>query len=315
VRTWRRLQQIGAIPVKQSVYVLPDSPATREDFEWLKTEVNGAGGAAAVFAAESVDAADDETLIQEHRRARDQEYAALADDIEHVISRVRGRGRAPGTRAPAVRRLADLFRERLAAIERIDFFGARGRQRVETLLDRLSTVIPPHESPTPANGASPADARRYRNRVWVTRPRPGVDRMASAWLIRRFIDRRARFAFAADVRTSPSKAIPFDMYGAAFSHHAEQCTFETLCAVFRLHDAALTRVAAIVHDLDLKDGRFGAPEASTVGAMIDGLQLAHHRDTELLAQGMALFDALYRSFQGTPHRRPRHSPASSRQRR
>jgi hypothetical protein len=133
--------------------------------------------------------------------------------------------------------------------------------------------------------------------VWITRPRPGVDRMASAWLIRRFIDRQARFGFAADREAVPEHGLPFDMFGVEFSHQGGGCTFETLCSRFDINGPALQRIAAIVHDLDLKDGRFGAPECSTVAAMIDGLQLADHNDDALLEQGMTLFDSLYRSFE------------------
>jgi hypothetical protein len=131
----------------------------------------------------------------------------------------------------------------------------------------------------------------------VTRPRPGVDRMASAWLIRRFIDPHARFDFAADRHAVPDNGVPFDMFGVEFSHQGDGCTFETLCSVFGIREPAVSRIAGIVHDLDLKDARFGAPEGAAVGAMIEGLQLAYIDDDALLAQGMTLFDSLYRSFE------------------
>ena len=121
--------------------------------------------------------------------------------------------------------------------------------------------------------------------------------MASAWLIRRFIDAQARFAFAADRASVPADALPFDMFGVEFTHHGDDCTFETLCKVFTLHDAAITRVGELVHDIDLKDAKFGAPEAPTISAMIDGLQLTHADDHDLLEQGMAMFESLYRSFE------------------
>jgi hypothetical protein len=121
--------------------------------------------------------------------------------------------------------------------------------------------------------------------------------MASAWLIRRFIDGEAQFGFAVDREAVPAHAIPFDMFGVEFSHQGEGCTFETLCTVFEIREPAVARLATIVHDLDLKDGRFGAPEATTLGAIIEGLQLAHPDDEALLAQGMTLFDSLYRSFE------------------
>jgi hypothetical protein len=191
-----------------------------------------------------------------------------------------------------------VFRERLIGIEHIDFFGSAGRDHVATLLTRLENHASGKDArATATNTTGPTDAEKYRGRRWVTRPRPGVDRMASAWLIRRFIDPQARFEFAADRDSVPDDGLPFDMFGVEFSHRGEGCTFETLCGFFMIQGPAVARIAAIVHDLDLKDDRFGAPEAVTVGHVIDGLQRAHGDDDTLLLQGMALFDSLYRSFE------------------
>jgi len=298
VTTWRRLQQIGAIPLKQAVYVLPDTPEAREDFEWLKTEVKAAGGDATVFTADNVDAWSDDTLIEEFRRVRQETYGELARDIEAAIRRAGNVRRTRGTRAPAVRRLVDIFRERLIAAERIDFFGSAGRDRVLTLLAQLeSRIAAPARPPGPGGSDGSGRAASRQGRLWITRPRPGVDRMASAWLIRRFIDRQARFGFAVDAKSAGDESVPFDMFGVEFSHQGDGCTFETLCSAFGLDTPPLSRIAAIVHDLDLKDGRFGAPECSTVGAMIEGLQLAYQDDEALLTQGMTLFESLFRSFE------------------
>ena len=295
VRTWRRLQQLGAIPIKQAVYALPDTPNTREDFEWLKTEVKAAGGDASVFAADHVDTWSDDALVDEFRRAGQDAYAALARDIEKVLKRASAARRPRGTRAPATRRLLDVFRQRLTAIEGVDFFGSAGRDRVTTLLQQLDEHTSGKRETSTGQSGTPTGT--YRGRLWVTRPRPGVDRMASAWLIRRFIDGQAQFAFATDRNALLPDAIPFDMFGVEFSHHSESCTFETLCTVFQIEEPGVARIAAIVHDLDLKDDRFGAPEATTIGAIIEGLQLAYPDDEALLAQGMTLFDSLYRSFE------------------
>lgn len=296
VRTWRRLQQIGALPVKQAVYVLPDSPAAREDFEWLTCEVTEAGGEASVFAADVVDAWSSDRLVEAFTRARRAAYASLAAEVERAVKRAeapRRRGRRPRLAGP---RLLALFRERLGAIERVDFFGGAGRETVVTLLGRLEAAAGA-DRPSPARAAAAVERDAYQARRWVTRPRPGVDRMSSAWLIRRFIDRQARFEFAADRESLPSaSAVPFDMFGVAFGHRGDACTFETLCAVFGIADPAVARVAGIVHDLDLKDGRFGAPEAATVGALIEGLQLATPEDELLLERGMTLFESLYQAF-------------------
>ncbi len=235
VRTWRRLQQIGAAPVKQAVYVLPNTPAAREDFEWLTTEVKGAGGDASVFAADSVDAFSDDALVEEFRRARQEAYGALAREIERVLSRMNITRRPRGTRAPAVHRLVEVFRGRLSALERIDFFGSAGRDRVISLVAQLEErARPASTSKGVASAAGFADVTSYRRRVWVTRPRPGVDRMGSAWLIRRFVDPEARFGFAVDRNSLPEgDTIPFDMFGVEFTHRGEDCTFETLCSHLR----------------------------------------------------------------------------------
>jgi hypothetical protein len=297
VRTWRRLQQLGAIPVKQAVYALPDTPDAREDFEWLRSEVKAAGGDASVFAADNVDPWSDDSLVEDFRRSRQEAYSTLARDIESILKRAASTRRPSGGRAPALRRLLDVFRERQAGIERIDFFGSAGRDRVATLMTRLEEQALGRAAAASTASGGPDGAERHHARLWVTRPRPGVDRMASAWLIRRFVDPQAEFAFAADRDAVPDGSLPFDMFGVEFSHQGDGCTFETLCRVFALQGTALARIAAIVHDLDLKDNRFGAPEAATVGHVIDGLQFAHADDDTLLAQGMALFDSLYRSFE------------------
>jgi hypothetical protein len=293
VKTWRRLQQIGALAVKQAAYVLPDSPNAREDFEWLKAEIEAEGGQVSVFVADTLDTWSNDALVEEFRRSREEAYARLAGETEQVLRRLGTRPRR-SSRMPSQRVLQQL-RERLAAIERVDFFGSAGRDRVISLVRQVEErAAVQRRSPI---GAQQHDApTSYDGRLWVTRARPGVDRMASAFLIKRFIDADARFAFAADREAPPHGSVPFDMFGVEFTHRGEWCTFETLCEAFHLEDPALTRIAAIVHDLDLKDGRFGAPEASAIGTAIDGLRLVYSDDHELLAAGMTLFDALYRAF-------------------
>jgi hypothetical protein len=297
VRTWRRLQQLGAIPVKQAVYALPDTPSTREDFEWLKIEVKSAGGDASVFTADSLDARSDDELRDEFRRSRDEAYAELGRDVEKALKQI-GKSRQPRSRRdPGTERLLQLFRDRLTTIEKIDFFGSAGRDRATALLQQLvnrsSSSRAGAQTTEPASG----DSAAYRGRLWVTRPRPGVDRIASAWLIRRFVDPDARFGFATDPDAVPDDAVPFDMFGVQFSHQGDSCTFETLCSAFSIRGPAIARLKAIVHDLDLKDARFDALDAPTVGTMIEGLQLAYADDEALLAQGMTLFDSLYRAFE------------------
>ena len=286
VKTWRRLQELGAMPIKQSVYALPDSPDAREDFEWLRVEIEGSGGEAVIFAAEHLGAEAEAALVEEFRRTRQAAYTELAAELQRV------QPKSGAQRQPAAAKELARYRQRFHAIERLDFFGSAGRDRVAALL----TSLEPKRRDPGKDGGSRDDAAALHGRLWVTRPRPGVDRMGSAWLIRRFIDNAARFDFVTDAKNAAADALPFDMYGVGFGHEGDRCTFETLVARFDIADGAVARLAEVVHDLDLKDNKFGAAEAATLGAAIDGLQLSCVDDHQLLDQGIILFEAMYRSF-------------------
>jgi hypothetical protein len=315
VRTWRRLQQMGALAVKQAVYVLPDTPSAREAVEWLKTELEEAGGEVTLFAADTVDTWSNDALIAEFRRARQADYAALAREMTPVVRRLEDPKRRSGSRGPDPARLLARLRQRLAALDRVDYFGSGGRDEVVGLLARIERRLASLSAVRTGTPPSPDSRDEYCGRLWVTRHRPGVDRMASAWLIRTFIDNRARFAFADDRDAVPPDAVPYDMYGVRFTHHDGGCTFETLCAAFQLTDATVQRVAAVVHALDLDDAAVFPPEATTIESLIDGLQLAYTDDQALLAEGMVLFDALYRAFAHQARDQPTVRGAATRSRR
>ena len=221
-------------------------------------------------------------------------------------------------RDPLRRRLsraARLLRERWNEIAAIDFFGAPGRDEAATALEELEQQL----------AGAGADARRrqpmgellkadtFRNRVWVTRPRPGIDRMASAWLIRRFLDPRAEFSFA-EKPDPAADSVPFDMFGVAFSHQGDHCTFETLAHRFGISNPAIAWLGQIVHDLDLKDERYAVPEAAAIGRLVDGLRQIYADDPVLLERGMTMFEALYRSFAGSPTQRKDAAKAGRRRR-
>ena len=307
VKTWRRLQQIGAVPVRNSVYVLPNTEQCREDIEWLRGEIVALGGEATVFSADVVgdDAGDEVTTA--FRAAREADYLALKREVE-TLGRAARSQRATRPPMPLLRAGRGL-RERLTAIERIDFFNAPGRQAVEGSLDELERRF---ATRPPAAGAPPArlSAQNYHNRRWVTRPRPGVDRMASAWLIRRFIDPEASFGFSN--RKAADGEIGFDMYEGDFTHDGALCTFEVIVRQFGIGDATVARVGQLVHDLDLKDHRYEQPDAPAIGRMIDGLRAVHADDHVLLEHGITMFEALARSF-ASGDASPR-SPATNRRR-
>jgi hypothetical protein len=302
VQAWRRLQRVGAVGLRNSAYVLPDSAETREDLAWIKTEIAAAGGDALVLLARSPDPGTTREIVDAFQAARRREFDALARDAAALVARTSRPTRLAAERrrrTQAVRRLRERFDEAV----RVDFFLSPRRQRVADLLTRLEQ--PRRERPAmPTTHTTVLNPAEYRNKRWLTRPRPGVDRMSSAWLIRRFVDPNATFLFGDPARVP--KAIPFDTFDAEFGHHDGACTFETLCRRFAIDDPAALRIGRIVHDLDLKENPRDA-ETATVGRMVDGLRRAFDDDDQgLLNQGMAMFEALYRSYETQPARaRPR----------
>jgi len=293
VQAWRRLQRLGAVSLKNSAYVLPDSPDAREDFEWIKNEIVAIGGQAMVLVARAPEPATRDDIVAAFRSARAEAFDGLAREAAALLERAtHTRARRSGRRqfTQTVRRL----RERFDDVVRVDFFGTPERDRVADLLTRIEQTTRKGTSMKASSHSTQIDPADYRGKTWLTRPRPGVDRMSSAWLIRRFIDPGATFIFG-DPATAP-KAIPFDTFEAEFGHHAAHCTFETFCDRFGIADDAARWIGRIVHDLDLKEDAFHEAETATVGRLVDGLRRMHHDDQALLGQGIATFEALYQSF-------------------
>jgi hypothetical protein len=306
VKTWRRLQQIGAVPWRNSVYVLPNTEDSREAFEWIRKEIVALKGDATVFAADAV-GGDDAQIAAAFREARGAGYHAVKREVDRTSRSVRGRRASrPGAGTRAVRAL----RDRLTELQRIDFFGAPGQAEAADALAALEALVSGRPA-TPAGTRTRLSTADFQNRRWVTRPRPGVDRMASAWLIRRFIDPKATFAFA----RQPSEGdVAFDMYTGTFTHDGARCTFENMVQRFGIRDGAVNRLAPIVHSLDVKDATLNPPETPAIERMIEGLQALHADDHVLLEQGMAMFEALARSFglTGRPRQRVPKRAAKSR---
>lgn len=290
VQAWRRLQRVGAVSLKNSAYALPHSPEAREDFEWIRTEIVAAGGQAIVLVARAPDQATLNDVTGAFRAARAADFAAIAAEGRALLKRA-GVGRATARRAftQRLRRLRERYDETL----RLDFFNVEQRDEAAALLDQLEQRS--RRPSVPAGTATTTlDHTRYQGRTWLTRPRPGVDRMSSAWLIRRFIDPGARFVFD-DPKRAPD-AIPFDTFDAEFGHHGTHCTFETLCERFGIRDPGVQRIGRIVHDLDLKESTYREPEGPTLGRLVEGLRQAHGDDDGLLRVGTDLFEALYQSM-------------------
>ena len=292
VKTWRRLQQLGAVPSRNSVYVLPNTEQCREDFEWLRSEIVAVGGDATVFTADAISQGGGEDIVTALQTNRARDYRVLQKEIKRLHVAIRGKGGAAARRQKTARAVRAV-RDRFEALERIDFFGAVTRDETAGALAELERKLAGPE-PTRAIVSSGARKAQFQGRRWVTRKRPGVDRMASAWLIRHCIDPKAAFAF---VDKPTESDVPFDMYAGGFGHRGGLCTFEVLCEEFGIATAPVTRIAQIVHDLDLKENKYGASEAAVIGRMVDGLRAVHADDGALLEQGIGMFDALARSFE------------------
>lgn len=283
VEVWRKLQRFGAVSLGNSGYLLPNTPTNQERFEWLATAIRNYRGEASVVQVQSIDNLSRTELVGRFAEARARDYQGLIRELRRLVSA------SPPKRSAA--RLSQL-RQRFQAIAAIDFFHSPLRARAEELLE--STDAAGAASAARAESAT-VSRRAYQGRLWVTRQRPGVDRACSAWLIRRFIDPKARFAFRAEGRI-PRGAVPFDMFRGGFGHRGEDCTFETLQKCFRIRDPKVTILAQVVHDADLCDEKFGRREGFGIDEILKGWARQGLTDREILDRGMQLAEGLYHSL-------------------
>jgi hypothetical protein len=293
VKIWRRLQAMGAVAVKGAAYVLPADDQTQEDLRWLVQEIVAGGGEAALCETRFIDGLSDQQVRALFDAARDADYEAIAQEAGTLSDMLAAQ---PEKRADGQRQCARLRRQ-LTQVAGIDFFGATGRQAAEAALAALETKLAQPELDRRAEESviDKGGLREARGRTWVTREGVYVDRIASAWLIHRFIDPEASFKFVPSKGYVPQPGeFRFDMYEAEFTHEGDRCTFEVLLGRAGLDDAALHAIGEIVHDLDLKDGKFGREETAGIAGLIGGIALAHDDDEQRLARGAAVLDDLYR---------------------
>jgi hypothetical protein len=286
VEVWRKLQRYGTVPLGNSGYLLPSTPGNEERLQWLATAIRKYGGDASVVHVKSIDNISTPQLIGRFAEARTKEYQELIRDVEKFI--------AMPQYEQGVGRLARM-RSRFHEIVDVDFFGNPLQRRIaELLVSADARRMKPKQQAAKINHAD------YKSRVWVTRPRPGVDRSASAWLIRRFIDPKAEFIFAPEKQV-PNGAVPFDMfYSGGFGHRGEDCTFETLQKDFRIADAKVKVIAEIIHDADLSDEKFGRSEGRGIDEVLKGWAQQGIPDPELLERGVQLMEGLYHSLSKYP---------------
>ena len=279
VGVWRKLQRYGAVALPASGYVLPNNPMNQERFEWLATSIRSSKGQAAIAQVSSFDELRNEQIEQMFNEARSRDYKLLEQELKK-LGKTPNRARSE----PGILRA----KRRLQQIVEIDFFGAPLRARIEEAMQQLEG-----DTTIAKSKQGRKNAKDYVGRTWITRPHPGIDRVSSAWLIRRYIDPQAKITFDKDPRRHPD-AIPFDMFNAGgFGHVGNDCTFETLVKSFGIKDSRLKLVAQAIHDADLADERFGRAEALGIDRILDGWNKQAMANEEVLRRGMEMIEGLY----------------------
>ncbi|MDB4980392.1 MAG: hypothetical protein JWM82_1144 [Myxococcales bacterium] len=295
VKTARQLQKIGAVAVKNSVYVLPNTDSANESFAWLSKEIVSGGGEATLCESSFVGGTSNEAIEALFHAARAKDYQELADELRAALKSLGKWGLLVEARRASAESALARFHRHLGEIAELDFFGAPGREATSSLIASLEERLrKPVAATAPPKDASP---RRVKGAVWVTRKGVHVDRIASAWLIKRFIDHDAKLKFVPSKGYSLQNGeLRFDMFEAEYTHEGDSCTFEVLARRFQISDAAVSAIAEVIHDIDVHDGKFGRPETPGVERLINGIALTQPDDEARIALGSQLFDALYEAW-------------------
>ena len=283
VAVWRRLKKLGAVQFTTSTYLLPDQATQYEQFQWLAQQIRDYDGDSTLVRAQEIEGLTKEKVVAMFNDARAKDYAELRKSLQGFITRQRKMDAETAT--GELERLPRQFRE----IRKIDFFDSPRGHDVAMLLRRAA-------GPKRSRQLATLDLKQFQAKTWLTRPRPEIDRVGSAWLISKFIDRKPKFVFASSGDTFPN-AIPFDMLDAEFSHHGNCCTFETLIRRFAISDKSLAKIGEMIHDADLDDARFQRVEAVGIDRVLKGWAKQGLSDQEILRRGFECFDALYAFLQ------------------
>ena len=304
MKVWRRLAKAGAVQLKGAGYILPYSDEHYEFLQWLLSEVSSMKGGGSFVKVNQLETMEDSELIQLFNRQREDEYSGIErriEDLERKLNSIRKGGKSHDS-AEFSGELNKLTRE-FDDIKRIDFFLSKAGQKTEGRIKPLKSAIRNLAGYKEKSALSKAEiltrkTEDFQNKKWATRKRPFVDRMASSWLIRKFIDRNAEFKFVEEKETgllAGKDAITFDVKDGDFTHHADLCTFEALVKSFGIKDKAVKKIAEIVHELDVKDEKFKADEARGIEGLLSGIRKTAKTDAEALEKGMEVFEMLYAS--------------------
>jgi len=303
VKIWRNLKKHGAVLFKNAVYVLPHTNEHEEIMQWLCNQIKEGGSDASLFITESLDKKQDEEIMKSFHEICDKEYILLIEVCDAELKKITQREDTEGISESLVHEYKRKLNEILKSaddISKIDFFHAPQKeillQKIASLQKTLLKWAKTSEKEIKVTGKV-YQIKDFSGKKWATRKDIFIDRIASAWFIRRFIDTNARFVFVSKgTEKTPRGTVPFDMYGSEFTHHGEDCTFETIMKAFDLKDTALKSIAEIVHDIDLKDNKYGRKEAEGLAQIVTGLSQKLKNDNKLLEKGLEIFDALYEYY-------------------
>lgn len=302
MKIWRRLIKAGALHFSGSVYMLPFNDDNLEFFQWLTSEINLMSGEGSFVRVKNIETRKNSEIRMLFNKQRDKEYKLIEKEIDEIERRIQNIKK--GTKNQDKRRLfvqLNKLNREFEDINKIDFFDAEsGRaigKKMKTIKTEISTIAGFETKKEKPAGIVPKSINEFKGKIWVTRKKPFVDRMASAWLIRKFIDKDAAFDFKDedDLEGLDSRFITFDLQGGVFTHIGSMCTFEVLLNTFNLKSKALKKIAEIVHELDIKDGKYTVSEANGIEDILLGVKKTAKNDIEGLEKGMAVFDMLYAS--------------------
>jgi hypothetical protein len=293
VKIGRLLDRIGSVAVKNAVYVLPRTDGAQEHYQWIVKQIAQEGGEATVFEARFVEGLKDSEVERLFKDARDKDFQDLirrGRAIQPALSRARPQAQTWTRLESEVAKLRRQFDD----VAALDFFGAPGRQAAELLLSDLERRLRSPQPQPATKSPKTYRIRDYQGRTWVTRKDIHVDRMACAWLIRRFIDPKARFRFVEGKTHVPREGeIRFDMFEGEFTHEGDQCSFEVFVNRLQLDDRGLRPLAEIIHDIDLKDEKFRRPETRGIETLIRSIAQSHPSDLDRVSRASAVLDDLY----------------------
>lgn len=298
VKIWRQLQQIGAVSLKNSVYVLPNLKQTGLALHEVAAEIKAGGGEAFLCDAAFFQGIDANGLMRRFNTDRNKAYQAISKDVEPLLGSFDEKSKPNAEKLMRIDHSIGRLRRQLNEIVAIDFFSAEERHRAASLLTKLEEKVNGLKTGSSLRPLVRQSIRDYQGRTWITRQGLFIDRLASAWLIRKFIDRKAKFKFVDPVRykRKDEREVRFDMFGGEFTHHGDLCTFETLMQAFRIKDPALIPISEIIHDIDLNDHKYDREEKAGIERIIKGIVHSESNDEKRLARVTNLLDELYSTF-------------------